>query len=141
MTCKSAKLDKKPPFKITGATYNNWVGGQPGASGIRVIIAYDTNEDVTFDKIYFHKKEGKIDAYKKEGKVYLVGHINTSKPRGNDLVLEEDPKKEVNNKLPEETTFPYELKDDEAIISYTHKGKVKFYKVKNIKQTKTDFYP
>lgn len=143
MTCKSTKIEKNPPFKVTGATYNHWVGGQPGAKGIKVIISYETKADVTFDQIYFANKEGKIDVYKKDGKPYLIGHISTSTSNpGEDLILDIDSKKEVNNKLPqEEKKIPFELKENEAVISYTYKGKKSYYKVTNIKQTKTDFYP
>ncbi|WOC41132.1 hypothetical protein [Polaribacter sp. HL-MS24] len=29
MTCKSIQFDQTPPFQITEATYNTWIGGQP----------------------------------------------------------------------------------------------------------------
>ncbi|MFD2566912.1 hypothetical protein [Pseudotenacibaculum haliotis] len=145
MTCKSAKIEKNPPFTISGATYNYWFGGQQGVSGIRVIISYETKaNDITFDKIYFAKKEGTITISKKEGKSYLIGQINTSKSRNEkgDLILDKDPTKEINNKLPEQTKkIPFELKENEAVIAYTYKGKQRFYKVTKMKQTKTDFYP
>ncbi len=138
--CKSTQFDLKPPFTITGATYNLWVGGQPGVSGIRVIIGYESKESIEFQKIYFAKKEGTLTARKKDGKTYLTGHIDTSKRREKDLVLDIDSKKEINNKLPE-PKLPFELKENEAVISYLVAGKIKYYKVENIKQTKTDFYP
>lgn len=142
MTCKSAKFDKNPPFKISGATYNNWTGGQPGVSGIRVIINFETKEDVQFDKIYFAKKEGTTELYERKGKVFLVGRIDTSNPKQRDLTLHIDSKKEVKNELPkEETKIPFELKENEAIISYVYKGKTHYYKVENIQQTKADYYP
>ena len=54
-TCKTLKFEKNPPFKITAATYNNWVGGQQGVSGIRVIIGYTTTEKIDFKSIFFYK--------------------------------------------------------------------------------------
>ncbi|MBL4605741.1 MAG: hypothetical protein JKY02_08825 [Flavobacteriaceae bacterium] len=138
--CKSAQFEAKPPVTITGATFNNWVGGQPGVSGIRVIIAYKQQENIEFQKIYFAEKEGKIETYQKKGKTYLVGYIDTSSREKEDLVLDRDPKKEMNNKLPK-ADFPFQLKENEAVISYLKNGKTKFFKVEKIKQTKTDFYP
>jgi hypothetical protein len=140
-TCKSAQIDSNPPFNISGATYNYWTGGQPGASGIRVIINYTTTEEVSFEKIYFQKKEGEIDEYKRKGKTFIIGRINTSKPRGNELVMDIDPKKEMNNKPPQGATIPFELKENEAMIVYTYKGKSYNFKVTDIKQTESDFYP
>lgn len=140
-TCKSVKMDNNPPFKVSGASYNYWAGGQAGVSGIRVIVNYTTTEEVSFEKIYFQKKEGQIDEYTRKGKTFIIGRINTSKPRGNDLVMDADPKKEINNKPPEGATIPFELKDNEAVIVYTYKGKTYNFKVADIKQTESDFYP
>lgn len=137
-TCKTTKTNGNPPFAISGATYNYWAGGQAGVSGIKVIINYTSDQEVTFDKIYFQKKEGTVENHKREGKTFLIGRISTSKLRG-DRILDIDPKKEMNNKLPEK--IPFDLKEDEAVIIYTYKGESHHYKVTNIKKTKSDFYP
>ena len=138
--CKSAQFDAKPPIKITGATFNNWVGGQPGVSGIRVIVGYEKQGDIEFQKIYFAKKIGRIETYQRKGKTFLVGHIDTSSREKEEMIMDRDSENEIKNKLPE-PKFPFELKENEAVISYLKNGKTKFFKVKNIKQTKTDFYP
>ncbi len=138
--CKSAQFDSKPPIKIPGATFNNWVGGQPGVSGIRVIIGYEKQADIELQKSSFPNKISKVEAYVRKDKTFLVGHIDTSSREKEDMILERDSKKEIKNKLPE-AKFPYELKENEAVISYLKNGKIKFFKIENIKQTKTDFYP
>lgn len=138
-TCKSVKTEGNTSFKVNGATYNYWVGGQAGVSGIRVIINYTSDEEVTFDKIYFQKKEGTIENYLRDGKTFLVGRISTSKKRGGDLTMDIDPKEEMNNKLPEK--IPFELKENEAVIMYTYKGESHHYKITDIKKTQSDFYP
>jgi hypothetical protein len=140
-SCKSTKTDSNPPFTISGATYNYWVGGQPGVSGIRVIINYTTTEDISFDKIYFQKKEGTIDEYQKDGKTFIIGRINTSKREGNELIMHADPKEEMKNKPPQGVTFPTGLKENDAMLVYTYKGKTYSFKVTDIKQTESDFYP
>jgi len=140
-SCKSTQLDNNPPFKISGATYNNWVGGQPGISGTRVIINYTSTEEISFDKIYFQKKEGQIDEYKRDGKTFIIGRINTSNRKEKEFIMDINPKKEVNNQPPQEATIPFDLKDNEAVIVYTYKGKTYNFKVTGIKQTESDFYP
>lgn len=140
MTCKTAKFEKNPPFKVTGATYNNWVGGQQGVSGIRVIIGYTAAETPSFKNIYFYGKEAKIEMQEKDGKTYLFGYIDTSTRQEKDRILDEDPKKEMNNTLPEKK-LPFILKENEAVVSYMEGTKQKFVKVENLKQTETDFYP
>ena len=141
-SCKSTKIDdNNAPFKVNGATYNYWVGGQPGVSGIRVIINYTSTEDISFDKIYFQKKEGQMDEYKRDGKTFVIGRISTSKPRGSDLIMDADPKKEINNKPPQGSNIPFDLKENEAMIVYTYKGESYNLKITDIKKTDTDFYP
>ena len=54
--CVSLNLDKNPPFQITSAMYQNWVGGLPGSNGVIVTISYQSDADIAFDSIYFLKK-------------------------------------------------------------------------------------
>lgn len=138
-TCKTIKLEKESPFTVTGATYNNWVGGQQGVSGIRVIIGYTTTEKVDFKSIFFNDKEAKIEMKEREGKTYLFGYIDTSTRKDDDLILDIDPKKETKNKLPQK--LPFKLKENEAIVSYLDGKRMKFVKVSDLKRTATDFYP
>lgn len=140
MTCKSPKFEKNPPFQITGATYNNWVGGQPGISGMKIIIGYTANQNVVFKSIFFFSKEMKVEHYKNEGNNYIIGRLDTSTRGDRDRILDKDPKKEMQNKLPKKK-LPFKLKENEAIIVYMDGKTKKYVKVENIKQTNTDFYP
>ncbi len=59
-----------------------------------------------------------------------------------DIIMDSDPKKEMANKAPNVTiTFPFELTDNECVISYFVKNKKHYYKLTNIKKTKTIYYP
>ncbi len=138
--CASTRFESKPPFKITKATYNDWVGGQQGVSGIRLVFVYEPIKTVAFQKVYFAGKEGTLTPRNNDGKTFITGHISTSTRVNKELVLDIDPKKEVNNKLPEKR-FPFQLKENEAVISYIEKGVIKFYKVQGLVKTKTDYYP
>ena len=40
------------PFKVTNATYNTWVGGQPGVKGLLINILID-NLEIKLDTVYF----------------------------------------------------------------------------------------
>lgn len=139
MSCKSLKFEKNPPFKVTGATYNNWVGGQQGVSGMKVIIGFTSSETIAFKKVLFYNKEASTEIQEKEGKKYLVAFFDTSTRKGGDLIMDKDPKKEMQNKAPEKPMF--ELKENEAVIVYMDGDTQKYVKVENIKRTKTDFYP
>lgn len=139
MSCKTVKFEKNPPFQVTGATYNNWVGGQQGVSGMKVIIGYTASENVSFNKIIFYNKEASTEIREKDGKTYVVAFFDTSTRKGADLIMDKDPKKEMQNTIPKKPLF--ELKENEAVIVYTVGETLKYVKVENIKRTETDFYP
>ena len=122
LQCGSTKLDKKPPFKTLAATYNYWVGGVQGASGIKFRIRFASEEEVEFKNIYFQKRKGSLKVFKKEDKTYLVANISTSELDKKDLVMHSNVKKEAKNTLPE-IKLPFELKENEAAISYLVNGK------------------
>jgi hypothetical protein len=134
------KFEKNPPFEITGVTYNNWVGGQQGVSGIRIIIGYTATQTPAFKSIFFYNKECTAEIRKKDGKTYLIGYIDTSTREHKNRILEDDPKKEMKNELPEKK-FPFTLTENEAVISYMVGTQQKYVKVENLKKTETDFYP
>lgn len=141
ITCKSVHTEvSNHPFAINGASYNYWTGGRPGVSGIKVILNYTSDQKVTFDKIYFQKKEGSLEITKTKGVTLLIGNISTSKLTGPDLILDIDPKEEMNNSVPS-IKIPFELRENEAVITYTYKGISSHYKVIGITQTASEFYP
>ena len=145
--CKTMKLTETAPFKITGATYHNWVGGQPGVSGTNLIIGVDNDTNITFEKIYFQNKvvEGEIED--RNGKKYLVANFSTSSKRvlvtkttttiNGGIVMDD---KRNKPKIKRET-IPFNLRQNEAVISYVSGNKKYYYKVSKIKKTDTIYYP
>ncbi len=137
--CKSIKLDEKPPFKISSATYQNWLGGQSGVNGINVKIIYKANKSIQFDSIYLSNKVTKLEAKDANRNTVVFGYFNTSSFK-NDLILDAVPIKELNNPIPEIKKIPFELKENEAVISYKIKGKIRYYKVQHLVKEKTLTY-
>lgn len=130
--CACVKFDQKPPFTVTNATYTNWVGGVPGVSGTNVVFYYTSKAKITFDSIYFNGRKTKAELKKDAKGTMVVGNFSTSK-RNNDLQLHNDPKKEFGNKAPEKADeIPFELKENEAVISFKEGDKIKYYKVENL---------
>lgn len=132
----------KPPntgFEIQGASFNRWFGGQPGASGIKIIVAYKALDSIKFKKLYFQKKSADVLYKNEKGKTYLLGYINTSKEQ-EDVVLDVDPKKELNNQLPI-VNLPFKLKENEIALSYETSEGIRYYIIREVKETKADYYP
>ena len=132
--CGSMKLEKNPPFKITSAMYQNWVGGMPGSSGTILTISYKSETSITFDSIYFSNRNAKIEGNPIKGKKTITANIINSVSSGKkDLILHSDSTKELKNEMPELTDFPFELKENEAVISYKVGDKTKYFKIEGMK--------
>ena len=139
--CRSINIEKEPPFQLEKSAYNNWVGGQPGVKGIQLVIALRENSKIAFDSVFFQKRATKIEINIVDEKMLLIGHFNTSNRLNSDLVLDINITKEIKNSVPEIKKFPFELKDNEAIISYELDGKTNYFKIKNIEKSTPVFFP
>lgn len=135
--CATLKLEENPPFTIKGATYSNWVGGMPGSGGIDITFYYEANSTVVFDSIYFKGRKTKVQLRKDRKGTNLFGKFYRKTKNSNDLQLNKNTTKEYGNEPPKkEDELPFELKENEAIITYKEEGKIKYYKVENIKKGK-----
>lgn len=126
----------KHPFKVTKATYNTWVGGRPGVKGININITID-NSEIELDTVFFRNMKTKLKRDVNSTPSIFIGVFalqNTKK----DYILHEDPVKEYGNTPPNiSLNIPFELKNNEAVISYFYKGNTKYYKIENVKETKS----
>lgn len=137
--CSTLKLTEKAPFTITGATYHNWVGGQPGVSGTNLILAIDNKADITIKSIYFRGRKNNPSLEHRKGKEYLVVNMNTSRR----TVIVKREVVSTKNKRPKisQPIIPFNLQANEAVIKYMIGKKTYYYKVSKIKKTETIFYP
>ena len=145
--CKTMKLTEPAPFKVFGATYHNWVGGQPGVSGTNLIIGVENDVDITFKKIYFQNRAVDVSVENRNGKRYVVANISTSAERimitrttttvNGGVVMNDNRDKPKLKRV----TIPFNLEINEAVVSYISGTKTYYYKVSKIKKTETIFYP
>lgn len=140
--CDRSKFDKNSPIEISDSHYQSWVGGKPGSSGTLVtIIAKVSNKHMVFDSIYFHKKATKLETQIKEEKLTLIANFIERSYQDQDIVMSSDPKEEYGNKPPVLIKkIPFDLKNNEAIISYFIKEKKRYYKLTNIRKEKPIYY-
>lgn len=131
--CGSSKFVTNPPFKINSAEYNTWVGGLPGVSGINVKIKLKEKSTIQFDSLYFKMRVTKVET---KNSTLLIANYSTSKKNPSDIILDIDPKKELKNQIPRQQTIPFELEENEAVLSYQFKGKTRYIKIKDIKKSK-----
>lgn len=151
-SCASQKkMQTKPPFTIEAASFQKWTGGkEESGSGFEVNIPVSafTKEYITFKEIYFRGKIGEASNETKVNKQYVTAKFTNSKFIKPDIIMHADPRKEVGNQPPmpqknEKIDFPFDLADDEAVVSYTENNaeKVKYTKISGIKEKQALIYP
>ncbi|WP_297806568.1 hypothetical protein [uncultured Polaribacter sp.] len=139
--CGSIKLENNPPFTIEKASYHHWIGGQPGISGSNIEIELKENSNIDFDSIFFQNNSTKLEINTVDNKTILIGNFNTSKRSKRNLILDSNAVNELKNEIPKSQNIPFKLLENEAIITYKTKNKLKYFKIKNIQKAKRKFFP
>ena len=135
--CANKNITKdNHPFKVTKATYNTWVGGQPGVRGIKVVITID-NPEIQLDTIFFRDKKAHLKRDNNTNPTKFVG-VFTDPNTKLDYILHENPKKEYKNTPPKPLlNIPVELKENEAVVSYLYKDTIHYYLIKELEEVKS----
>ncbi|WP_428743433.1 hypothetical protein [Tenacibaculum sp.] len=130
--CASVKTQNTHPFKIESASYSHITGGVKGSyNSINLIINFTAEKSVDFKKVYFQNRITDAVVEQKVGKQYIAARYKTSSNDDRkDLILHADPKQEFGNTPTEK--FPFELKENEAMVSYVKNEKICYVKVENI---------
>jgi uncharacterized membrane protein len=138
--CNTIKLTATAPFKITGANYHTWVGGQPGVHGTNLIIGVYNDSQVIVKSIYFRNRKNQPSIENRKGKKYVVVNIPTSKRNRNEEIIETSTKK-TKKSTATKNEIPFKLASDQAVIQYMVGNKTFYYKILKIKKKETLFYP
>jgi hypothetical protein len=132
--CGGSTLVKKSTLKVEKAFYNKWFGGQRGVRGTKVEIHLKDASEVIFVALYFQGKRTKVEVSQMEKFTRIIAHFSTLKRKNRNLILDADITKELENTLPSLEEFPFQLKENEAILSYKKEGKTLYFKIENIKK-------
>ncbi|MBC2838267.1 hypothetical protein [Robiginitalea sp. SC105] len=150
MGCSSQKsFQADPPFTVTDATARMWTGGREASgSGMELQMRWTPGDNGTArpDALYFrgHRMEAVLEDT--ETGMVLKGEYLLVAPSKGDMIMHADGREEVGNQPPlplPEADFPFELRPDEAVISYTRlsDGKQFYFKVEGIKEKQGRIYP
>ena len=137
LQCSSQKLVTKPPFVLGEVVAEDWIAGvEGGGSGTNLFIPVESGRDILLDSVYFRNKVVKPKRIQRDNYLVYIGRFKKSSNQPKDMILHEDPKKEFGNTPPElKTTIPFSLKANEAVVSFSEKGKTKYYKIEGIKES------
>ena len=142
--CASSQFDKKPPFLVKNAKYQNWIGGKPGSKGTLITIEFNekANENIQFDTLYFNDTFIPLKVDIIDNKTTLSGNFITSSSRDKLIIMDKNPKKEFGNEAPSlSKKSPFTLAKNECVISYTIKDKTHYFMIDTLQKGKTIIYP
>lgn len=143
--CSSAqKLQKEAPVKVGTAYYQHWVAGiQGGGSGINIFIPTEgtLEESIQLDSVYFRGKVSKLEV-KPNNPTLFIGRFSLKANQKKDIIMSNKPNAEYGNELPEmNTKIPFELKENECVVSYEEDDKTKYFKINNVVEKQPLYYP
>lgn len=136
--CSSQKkLETTPPFTVGSATYEPWMAGSgESAAGhkVKIILTEMSEDEVALQNIYFRGQMAKVILELEHQGIMATARFEDLKP---DINMHADPQLEVGNQPPKireskGAVFPFDIKDDEAILSYLESDKVKYVRVARV---------
>ncbi|WP_440879636.1 hypothetical protein [Tenacibaculum sp. C7A-26P2] len=131
--CVSQKFENNPPFTIKSAIYKNVTGGRAGNNSLDIHLTFSSKKKIEFDKLYFQNRITKAVIEIKSGVKYIMGRYNTS-PQNPRFLFDKATLESKEIKNGKQEKFPFELKENEAILSYKEHGTIKFYKISSLKK-------
>lgn len=117
------KLDKATPVAIEKVYFDENV------TGTSLVIHLKETAGIKLDSVYFRGNRTKLKL--PDTVTTYVGYFDKL-PK--DLIMDSDPKKEFGNQIntSETTKFPFSLKEDECVISYSKENETRYFKLQGV---------
>lgn len=142
--CSTAqKLQQEAPMEFGDSYFQQWVAGiKGGGSGLNLFIPIIENKNnVVLDSVYFRGKATKLEKISGEN-VQYAGYFKTPHNNDKEIILSSDMNEEHKNTISVQTySIPFDLKDDECVVTYKINEKTKYFKISNIKEKQPLHYP
>lgn len=131
-------FEANPPFTIKEAYFQKWVAGtKEGGAGTKVHLVFKSiGPEVALKEIYFQNQIQKVQKASNSGYDYFAEF--DSNIRSN-IIMDIDPMKEAQN-TPSQN-FPFELQENEAVVSYLFNDKTNYFKIINLSEKERIAYP
>ncbi|QLE01171.1 hypothetical protein HX109_06185 [Galbibacter sp. BG1] len=129
----SQNISENAPFELGEVKSEPWTAGDnKQANGENVYVPVTAENGATLDSLYYKDQAVKLERIKKDDYLVYIGRLPFFK-ESQDIIMHADPKKEFGNKPPQlKPKNPFELKENEAVVSYSIDGKINYYKIKGI---------
>ena len=143
--CSSAqKMQQNIPFSIQNVYYQKWAAGiEEAGSGMNLYIQLESEliQGIKIDSVYFRGISTKLINSTNNPLLYegrFTNKINNKK----DIIMSGDPIEEFGNEIPfQNKSFPFELEDNECVISFWQDHVKKYFKIYDVKERQEIHYP
>jgi len=131
--CGVSKAQNNHPFKVLEATYANSVVEQTDLV-LTTLKITTNNKEIQLDSVYFRNHKASLKRLDSDVNSVFIGSFTTS-TTPHDYILDSDPKQEFGNKPPVTASkLPFELNNNEAVVSYFYKDNINYYKILEVKE-------
>lgn len=128
-----AKAQNEHPFKVLEATFSNSVVEQTDLIVTTLKLTIN-NKEIQLDSVYFRNHKAPLIPVESDENSVFTGSF-TASTTPHDYILDSDPKQEFGNKPPVTVSkLPFEIKENEAVVSYSYKDKINYYKILEVKE-------
>ncbi|WP_299114772.1 hypothetical protein [uncultured Winogradskyella sp.] len=119
-------FEQQTPFKVKPVFFQEWYAGiKVGGTGINIFIPIsDVEQDIAFDEVFFRNLRGKLTKKEEE---YMS-------------VLKHPSRHYTFQKAEKPNDYPFDLKDNECVISYIENGQTKYYKIIALNEVAGTYY-
>ena len=132
------------PLELGKATCQKWMGGRAeSGSGmmLEIPLAAQMPNGLQLRQAFFREKMADVRIQTQNGQQVLKANFKNVVAEKPDIIMHADPKEEVGNQPPTpKVKFPFELNEDECIISYMDGDTVKYFKVQGVQEKKARMY-
>lgn len=130
------KMDKKAPA-IIGEAYTLASEDASDNFGYKLYIPVHSQEqrDLLLDSVYFRSQIEKLDRITDGSNILYVAEFKNFEESNADMIMSSNPLEEMANKPPKiQKRIPFEIEDNECIVSYKYKGDVRYFKIEHIQE-------
>ncbi|APY08518.1 hypothetical protein BWZ20_09485 [Winogradskyella sp. J14-2] len=129
--CASPKVattnfEQQTPFTVKSVVFQEWYAGiKVGGTGINIFVPVsNVNDNVVLKDVYFRNLKGKLI---KTGNKYTA-------------VLKNPSQNYTFHKAEKPAGYPFDLKDNECVISYSENGQTKYHKIVSLSEVAGTYY-
>ena len=143
--CSSQKkFETQAPFELGDASCQSWTGGRAeGGSGmlLTIPVSGENMEEMQLRKAYFRERVADLTLEDTEDGWLVKANFLDQTLDKPDIIMHADPKKEVGNRPPRpKAKFPFELGQDQCVISYMEGDTEKFFRIEGVQEKKPLIY-